>query len=109
VDHWFRSWSCPTFCAPAPIRRCATFDTAERSQALDQLGFERRFVFAAFSTGVVFDTRLAPDVYPFSSADPHIEGGRDPLGRFTSSLPGLGPDVDKKFYAANRHRLLPPA
>jgi len=38
------------------------FDTAERSQALDQLGFERQFVFATFSTGVVFDARLAPDV-----------------------------------------------
>src|SRR5215211_891603 len=38
------------------------FDTAERSQALDQLGFERQFVFASFSTGVVFDVRLAPEV-----------------------------------------------
>src|SRR4029077_10842670 len=38
------------------------FDTSERSQALDQLGFERQFVFASFSTGVVFDPRLEPDV-----------------------------------------------
>ena len=38
------------------------FDTAERSQALDQLGFERQFVFATFSSGVVFDVRLASDV-----------------------------------------------
>ena len=38
------------------------FDTAERSLALDQLGFERQFVFATFSTGVVFDARLGPDV-----------------------------------------------
>src|SRR6185295_4078692 len=38
------------------------FDTAERSQALDQLGFRCQFVFASFSTGVVFDPRLEPDV-----------------------------------------------
>src|SRR3954451_16368018 len=38
------------------------FDTAERSQALDQLGFQRQFVFATFSPSVVFDVRLQPDV-----------------------------------------------
>ena len=38
------------------------FDTSERSLALDQLGFEKQFVFASFSTGVVFDARLTPDV-----------------------------------------------
>ncbi len=38
------------------------FDTAERSQALDQLGFQRQFVFASFSTSVVFDVRLDGEV-----------------------------------------------
>ena len=38
------------------------FDTAERTKALDLLGFEKQFVFASFSTGVVFDARLSPDV-----------------------------------------------
>ena len=38
------------------------FDTAERTKALDLLGFEQQFVFASFSTGVVFDPRLTPDV-----------------------------------------------
>lgn len=47
-----------------------------------------------------------PDLYLFSSDYPHIEGGRDPLGRFTTSLRGFGPDVDEKFYAANMRRLL---
>jgi predicted TIM-barrel fold metal-dependent hydrolase len=47
-----------------------------------------------------------PDLYLFSSDYPHIEGGRDPLGRFTTSLRGLGPDVDHKFYAGNMRRLL---
>jgi predicted TIM-barrel fold metal-dependent hydrolase len=47
-----------------------------------------------------------PDLYLFSSDYPHIEGGRDPLGRFRISLRGFGPDVDEKFYAANMRRLL---
>src|SRR3954454_22027488 len=38
------------------------FDTTERSQALDQLGFERQLLFASFGTSVVFDARLEPDV-----------------------------------------------
>ena len=48
-----------------------------------------------------------PDLYLFSSDYPHIEGGRDPLGRFTTSLRGMSPEVDTKFYAANMRRLLP--
>ncbi len=47
-----------------------------------------------------------PDLYLFSSDYPHIEGGRDPLGRFTTSLRGFGADVDEKFYAGNMRRLL---
>jgi predicted TIM-barrel fold metal-dependent hydrolase len=47
-----------------------------------------------------------PDLYLFSSDYPHIEGGRDPLGRFSASLRGFGPDVDEKFYAGNMRRLL---
>ena len=47
-----------------------------------------------------------PDLYLFSSDYPHIEGGRDPLGRFTTSLRGFGADVDDKFYAGNMRRLL---
>ena len=47
-----------------------------------------------------------PDLYLFSSDYPHIEGGRDPLGRFTTSLRGFGSDVDEKFYAGNMRRLL---
>jgi predicted TIM-barrel fold metal-dependent hydrolase len=47
-----------------------------------------------------------PDLYLFSSDYPHIEGGRDPLGRFTSSLRGMGAEVDEKFYAGNMRRLI---
>jgi len=47
-----------------------------------------------------------PDLYMFSSDYPHIEGGRNPLGRFGSSLAGSGEDVLDKFYSANMTRLL---
>jgi len=47
-----------------------------------------------------------PDLYLFSSDYPHIEGGRDPLGRFTTSLRGVDDAVNEKFYAGNMRRLL---
>ena len=46
------------------------------------------------------------DLYLFSSDYPHIEGGRNPLGRFQSSLEGFDDDVLEQFYAGNMHRLL---
>ena len=47
-----------------------------------------------------------PDLYLFSSDYPHIEGGRDPLGRFTTSLEGFDDSVNEKFYSTNMRRLL---
>jgi predicted TIM-barrel fold metal-dependent hydrolase len=46
------------------------------------------------------------DLYLFSSDYPHIEGGRNPLGRFGNSLEGFGDDVLEKFYSANLGRVL---
>jgi predicted TIM-barrel fold metal-dependent hydrolase len=50
-----------------------------------------------------------PDLYLFSSDYPHIEGGRDPLGRFETSLDGFSDAVMAKFLAGNMRRLLEPA
>ena len=36
----------------------------------------------------------------------HIEGGRDPLGRFTTSLDGASDAVMEKFLSGNMRRLL---
>jgi len=47
-----------------------------------------------------------PDLYMFSSDYPHIEGGRNPLGRFEASLDGMSEDVLEKFYADNMASLL---
>ena len=47
-----------------------------------------------------------PDLYLFSSDYPHIEGGRNPLGRFETSLEGMSDDVQNKFYSQNMATLL---
>ena len=49
------------------------------------------------------------DLYLFSSDYPHVEGGKDPIGRFEGSL-GERPDaVRDKFYAENFLRIFPSA
>ena len=47
-----------------------------------------------------------PDLYLFSSDYPHIEGGRNPLGRFETSLEGMSDEVQSKFYSQNMATLL---
>ena len=49
------------------------------------------------------------DLYLFSSDYPHVEGGKDPIGRFEGSL-GERPDaVRDNFYAENFLRIFPSA
>jgi predicted TIM-barrel fold metal-dependent hydrolase len=50
-----------------------------------------------------------PDLYLFSSDYPHIEGGRDPIGRFQSNLVAQGEDVKTKFFSENFLRVFPDA
>lgn len=49
------------------------------------------------------------DVYCFGSDYPHVEGGKDPLGRLAESLlsSGHGPEVIEKFFVLNGELLLP--
>ena len=44
---------------------------------------------------------IGPDVCLFSSDYPHVEGGRDPYGRFERSLGDRDETVRAKFYAEN--------
>jgi predicted TIM-barrel fold metal-dependent hydrolase len=41
------------------------------------------------------------DLFLFSSDYPHIEGGRNPLKRFESSMQGIGETAKDRFYAQN--------
>jgi predicted TIM-barrel fold metal-dependent hydrolase len=47
-----------------------------------------------------------PGLYLFSSDYPHMEGGRNPLARFETSLGDLGDDVRARFYSANFNALV---
>jgi predicted TIM-barrel fold metal-dependent hydrolase len=49
------------------------------------------------------------DLFLFSSDYPHIEGGRNPIGRFETSLGERGEMVRDKFYAENFLRIFPAA
>ena len=46
-----------------------------------------------------------PDLYLFSSDYPHVEGGRDPIGRFEGTLTGLDATVRDRFYSENFARV----
>ena len=49
------------------------------------------------------------DSYLFSSDYPHVEGGKDPIGRFETSLGERPADVRDNFYAENLLRIFPDA
>jgi predicted TIM-barrel fold metal-dependent hydrolase len=51
----------------------------------------------------------SPDLYLFSSDYPHIEGGRNPIGRFEAALGERPGAVRDKFYAENFLRIFPQA
>lgn len=48
-----------------------------------------------------------PDLYLFSSDYPHVEGGRNPIGKFAASLEGESEAVKQNFYSENFLRLWP--
>jgi len=50
-----------------------------------------------------------PDLYLFSSDYPHIEGGRNPIGRFEGALGERAASVRDRFYAENFLRIFPGA
>ena len=74
-------------------------------QITDQLGFTP-FVFEEVGN---FIDNSNPDLYLFSSDYPHIEGGRNPIGRFEGTLGDRSEDVREKFYAENFLRIFPNA
>jgi uncharacterized protein len=48
-----------------------------------------------------------PELYLFSSDYPHTEGGRNPIGRFETSLGDLPESVRTMFYSGNFAKLVP--
>jgi uncharacterized protein len=74
-------------------------------QLTEQLAFTP-FVFE--EVGALID-QSSPDLYLFSTDYPHVEGGRNPLGRFEASLGERSESVRDKFYAENFLRIFPRA
>ncbi|QUD89353.1 amidohydrolase family protein [Phenylobacterium montanum] len=74
-------------------------------QITQQLAFTP-FVFEEIG---LFIDQSNPDLYLFSSDYPHIEGGRDPIGRFEASLGERSKAVRRKFYTDNFLRIFPQA
>jgi predicted TIM-barrel fold metal-dependent hydrolase len=74
-------------------------------QITEQLAFTP-FVFEA--VGDLID-QSNEDLYLFSSDYPHIEGGRNPIGRFEGALGERSEAVRAKFYSENFLRIFPRA
>jgi uncharacterized protein len=49
------------------------------------------------------------DLYLFSSDYPHLEGGRDPIGKFERAVETSTPEAQTKFFSENFLRLFPGA
>ena len=45
--------------------------------------------------------QAGPELCLFSSDYPHVEGGRNPLGRFDASLASVDDDARRRFYFDN--------
>ncbi len=56
-----------------------------------------------------FIDQSSPELYLFSSDYPHVEGGKDPIGRFEGSLGQRADSVRDQFYAENFLRIFPDA
>ncbi|MFK7916845.1 MAG: amidohydrolase family protein [Ilumatobacter sp.] len=75
-------------------------DTLREQMALTPFAFE--------DVGMLTDTSF-DDLYLFSSDYPHVEGGRDPIGRFEKSLGDRSSAVRDRFYAENFLKIFPAA
>jgi predicted TIM-barrel fold metal-dependent hydrolase len=47
------------------------------------------------------------DLYLFSSDYPHVEGGRDPIGKFTKALEAESEKTNENFFSENFLRIWP--
>jgi len=74
-------------------------------QITEQLAFTP-FVFEQVGD---FIDQSNPDLYLFSSDYPHIEGGRNPIGRFEGALGDRSEAIREKFYSENFLRIFPKA
>ncbi|HEY1878357.1 MAG TPA: amidohydrolase family protein, partial [Caulobacteraceae bacterium] len=94
VDHWKR--------VDEGLR---SFTRKPSEQICEQLAFTP-FVFEP--VGELIDQSSA-ELYLFSTDYPHVEGGRNPIGRFEAALGDRSEAVRDLFYAENFLRIFPDA
>jgi predicted TIM-barrel fold metal-dependent hydrolase len=75
----------------------------------EQLSQQMAFTPFVFEDVGGFIDESNEDLYLFSTDYPHIEGGRNPIARFETSLGARSDAVRDKFYALNFLRIFPDA
>ncbi len=75
----------------------------------EQLTAQMAFTPFVFEPVGEFIDQSSPDLYLFSSDYPHVEGGRNPIGRFETALGDRPEAVRDLFYAENFLRIWPDA
>ncbi|MEO1189878.1 MAG: amidohydrolase family protein, partial [Pseudomonadota bacterium] len=81
------------------------FSRKPSEQLTAQMGFTP---FPVEDVSVLIE-QSSPDLYLFSSDYPHVEGGRDPIGKFEQYLGDADESVKSQFYTENFLRLWPEA
>lgn len=81
------------------------FERKPSEQLIAQMGFTP---FPVEDVGVLIG-ESSPDLFLFSSDYPHVEGGRDPIGKFEQSIGEMSEQVKTQFYTENFLRLWPEA
>ena len=81
------------------------FERTPSQQLTEQMGFTP---FPHEDVSNLIDQSNA-DLYLFSSDYPHVEGGRNPIGKFEKSLQDRDESVRARFYSENFLRLWPDA
>ena len=79
------------------------FTRRPSEQVIDQLAFTP-FPFEDVGRLIA---ESCDELYLFSSDYPHVEGGRNPLGRFEASLGDASETTRDRFYSANLLRMMP--
>lgn len=90
LDHAVAIWS-------KSEPQLAEFRRTPSEQAQAQL----RFTPYPFEDVTQLVSESSPELYMFSSDYPHAEGGRDPIGRFTSTTESLSSEDQHRFFAQN--------
>ena len=85
------------------VDKSVQFQRTPAEQLTSQMGFTP---FPHEDVAMLID-QSNPELYLFSSDYPHVEGGRNPIGKFEKSLQGRPEPIKDKFYSENFLRLWP--